>query len=312
MTVETRISAFLDAEDWGDAQCNWLRGDASARRYARLIRPDEGAILMHDPEGAAGSLPVFLRLARWLRDAGISAPRVMADALPDGLALLEDLGPESFATWLLQHPEEERALYSAAADLLVQVQTVPPPLGLTPMTAETLTQMIVPVFDEYAPGLPERDALTAELGALMAQVIPAPSVIVLRDFHAENLIWRPEQQGLARIGVLDFQDATLGHPAYDLVSLLRDARRDLAPGTEEAVLQHIGADAAFRAAYDLLGLQRNLRILGIFARLARQGKASYLALMPRVHGHLARSTATPEIAAVTRAFLAALPRPEVP
>jgi aminoglycoside/choline kinase family phosphotransferase len=149
--------------------------------------------------------------------------------------------------------------------------------------------------------------LAAEFDALVAEstvaVAPCRDVLVLRDYHAENLIWLPERIGAARVGLLDYQDALAGHAAYDLVSLLEDARRDTSPDLREAMIRryldrHPGLHgAAFRAAYAALGAQRNLKIVGIFARLAiRDGKPRYLSLIPRVWGHLQSDLAHPALA----------------
>ena len=143
---------------------------------------------------------------------------------------------------------------------------------------------------------------------------PRPAVTVLRDYHAENLIWLPEREGARRAGLLDFQDAWIGHRAYDLVSLLQDARRDVSEETAAACMRHYldgsGLDAErFEAACAVLGAQRNLRILGVFARLAvTRGNPRYIDLVPRVWHHLERDLAHPALAEVRR-ILDVLPAP---
>jgi hypothetical protein len=140
-------------------------------------------------------------------------------------------------------------------------------------------------------------------------------VLALRDFHAENLVWLPDRAGVARVGLLDFQDAEAGHPAYDLVSLLKDARRDLAPGLEQEMidrfLSRTGCDPErFAAAYAALGAQRNLRILGVFARLSMHfGKPHYVDLIPRVWAHLTASLRHPALAPLARRVADDLPEP---
>jgi aminoglycoside/choline kinase family phosphotransferase len=140
-------------------------------------------------------------------------------------------------------------------------------------------------------------------------------VLVLRDYHAENLIWLPEREGIARVGLLDFQDAVLGHPEYDLVSMLQDARRDVPDNIVRETCQHYlarsGADPeSFETAYHLLGLQRNLRILGVFARLCIQaGKPHYVDLIPRVYAHVLHNLKHPKLHHLAKAFLPALPEP---
>ncbi len=172
-----------------------------------------------------------------------------------------------------------------------------------------------------ATGAAPSPELAAEFDGLVAQatatVEPVREVLVLRDYHGDNLIWLPERAGVARIGLLDYQDALAGHAAYDLMSLLEDARRDTSLELREAMIaRYLGRrpeldGAAFRAAYAALGAQRNLKIVGIFARLAiRDGKPRYLDLIPRVWGHLMRDLADPALAPLAGWVARHLPPPE--
>ena len=217
-----------------------------------------------------------------------------------GLVLLEDLGDDLFARLCARDPRREPELYAAAVDLLADLQRRPPPgadggWAPPPYDLAFLLREARLVLEWYLPAATGRavpDDLAAEYEALaaaaLAPVLAAPPVAVLRDYHAENLIWLPGRAGHARVGMLDYQDMLLGHPAYDLVSLLEDARRDTSPALRAAMraryLAASGAEPeAFGHAAAVLAAQRNLKILGLFTRLARRdGKPRYLGHLPRV------------------------------
>lgn len=293
---------FLVAAGWGGAAAAPLAGDASARRYTRLSRRGATAVLMEAPGDAEGTAR-FARLARWLVAAGFSAPRVLAGA--PGLLLLEDLGDDLFARHVAAAPEAEERLYSAAIDTLAALQRLPPPPGLPAWDAAHLGALTEPFVTAFAPragiDTARAAAVPAQVAALAAALLPARRVTCLRDVHAENLIWLPDRAGVAATGLLDFQDAFLGPPAYDVVSLLADARRDLAPGLAGRMMARFaeatGAEPGLLAAEAaLMTVQRNLRILGVFARLAEAGKPGYLRFAPRVLGHLRAALAHPALA----------------
>ena len=305
------MSALLEQAGWADAQAVPLAGDASARRYVRLIRDGQSAILMQDPEG---DVALFARLARHLTGLGLSAPRILASDAPAGVLLLEDLGDGLIARLADADPRREAALYLAATDALLALHRHPPPPGLPLADADRLAQMIDLAFEHYAvaPG----DCAAAQeafVPLLRAHAMPA-DVMILRDYHAENILDLPGRSGPARAGLLDFQDALTGHRAYDLVSLLRDARRDVQPETARACVAHYLdrsglPEAGFHASMAVLGVQRNLRILGVFARLAARGKPRYLDLLPRVWAHLRADLEHPALEPL-RAPLAVLPAPD--
>jgi aminoglycoside/choline kinase family phosphotransferase len=209
-------------------------------------------------------------------------------------------------------------LYVAAAGVLAVLHRAPPPTGLTRFTPEVMADLARLVFEWYAPGTPPADAeeLTDRLRDTLARTAPEPTVLSLRDFHAENLLWLPDRSDPARVGLLDFQDAVVAHPAYDLVSLLNDARRDVSDATRAATIRHFldltgHAEAPFLGAAAALSVQRNLRILGVFARLSgRDGKTGYLRFMPRVWRLLLRDLDHPALAEVRDVALRLLPPPE--
>jgi hypothetical protein len=311
---------FLDGAGWGGALRAPLAGDASGRRYERLSRCDGSAVLMDAPPETGEDVRPFLAVARHLAALGFSAPAILAADEAAGLLLLEDFGDDLFARLCARAPAREAPLYAAAAEFLAALHRHPAPSFAPPFDAAAMAPQIAPLFDFYLPGAGPRpaDAFRADFIAALREALAyydAPSpVLVLRDFHAENLLWLPARKGDARIGLLDFQDAKAGHPAYDLASLLADARRDVSEAAREgairAYLDASGADPEdFAAALALQGVQRNLRILGIFARLASvAGKPRYLDFMPRVWGHLSRDLAHPALAGL-RSFAEKLPPP---
>lgn len=310
MTRAAARAGFVAGAGWGDAALSPLAGDASERRYFRLRRDAAAAVLMDAPPGQADDPAAFVAMANHLAGIGLSPPRVLAADLAQGFLLLEDLGDGLFARLCAQDGAQEPALYRAATDVLAHLHRHPAPPDLPNLTAPDWAMAAGFAFDWYlfaATGdAGDKSAFTATLAELIARYADGPRVVILRDYHAENLLWLPARAGVARVGLLDFQLGQMGQPGYDLVSLVQDARRDVAPGLEPAMLAHF-ADVTGRQmdelapAHAVLGAQRALRILGIFARLClRGGKAGYVALLPRVWGHLQRNLARRELAPLAR------------
>jgi N-acetylmuramate 1-kinase len=312
------IAAFADRAGWGEADRRPLAGDASNRRYLRLHRGAETAVLMDAPPERGEDVRPFVRIARHLTHLGLSAPAILAADETAGLLLLEDLGDGVFARLAAADPAMETPLYLAAVEALAALHRAPPPPGLTRFTPEVMAELARLVFDWYAPDTPPEAAedMTARLREALAQTAPEPTVLSLRDFHAENLLWLPDRTGPTRVGLLDFQDAVVAHPAYDVVSLMNDARRDVSEETRAAAIRRFldltgHAEAPFAAAAAALSVQRNLRILGIFARLAgRDGKSGYLRFIPRVWRLLLRDLGHPALAELRETALRLLPPPE--
>ena len=311
--------AFLEHAGWGKAKRYFLAGDASDRSYERLSKGSATAVLMNAPPGKGDDPADFIKIARHLRQIGLSAPAILADDLKHGFLLLEDLGDDIYARVLATDTTLEVPLYSAAADVLLHLQSAPMPAQLPDLTCTDWATAAAFALDWYRFAIVGEKCDTAPfidaLAAVLARHADGPRVLILRDFHAENLLWLPDRQGLARVGLLDFQLAQGGQPAYDLVSLLQDARRDVAPETEAAICIRFRtalgqSEADFGAAYAALGAQRALRILGIFARLCCvAGKPGYLTLIPRVWGQLQRNLAHPALAELAPICAALLPDP---
>lgn len=322
MTIrDNQIEVFLSNTAWADADMSDLAGDASARRYRRLkLREGKTAVLMDAPAEDGNSTEQFAKIAEFLSGEGLSAPQIYLSNNAQGLLLIEDLGDDLFARIIQQDPSKELPLYTAAADVLVALHQCTPPVGLSHMDAVTLAQMIEPLFSWYIAGLDmpwqeHWDTFHEAISPILREHVGAPDVMVLRDYHAENLLWLPERHDVAQVGLLDFQDAFLGHKAYDLVSLLQDARRDVPITTEQKTKAHFvdtaGMDPqTFDVAYALLGAQRNLRIIGVFARLCMHfGKPHYVDLIPRVYGLAMRNLQHPALKGPADILATALPAP---
>lgn len=313
-TLPEGMDAFLDRAGWALAQVTPLPGDASFRRYFRLTMADGRlAMLMHAPPPQEDPRP-FLAVARWLEANGLRAPRILADDAERGWVLLEDFGDWRVREWLEANPGDETAVYGAAVDTLVHLHAATP--GPFPNFDLAEYQREAGLFTEWfcaAKGLELdergwRAAWDVVLSPLLAR--QSPGVVVLKDYHAENIMLPPG----GGQGLIDFQDAMIGHPAYDLVSLLQDARRDVPPMIERAMLDRYLAAARpgpdFEADYAVLGAQRNAKIVGVFTRLARRdGKARYLELIPRVWDLLERDLAHPALRPVAIWFDENIPRP---
>ena len=309
------LAEFTSRAGWGDADVAPLPGDASFRRYFRLSRGAQSAMLMHAPPPHEDPAP-FLHVAHWLNAHGMRAPAILAEDAAAGWVLTEDFGNDRMRDWLDLHPGDERAAYEAAVEALAELHRLPPgpfapyDMAVYQREAALLTEWYCP-----AQGLTvDAEGYAAAWAQVMAPVLARqnPGVTVLRDYHAENIMLLGGK-ATAPQGLIDFQDALVGHPAYDLVSLLQDARRDVDVNLETAMLVHYAHHAGiddddFIADYATLGAQRNAKIVGIFTRLnARDGKPRYLAMIPRVWAALERDLAHPALEPVARWFDANIP-----
>ena len=306
------IKAFLAGTAWADWAQHPLAGDASARRYLRLSSGSRTAILMDAPPENGEDTQPFVQIASLLETHDFAAPRILAHDPVQGLLLLSDLGTIDYAQWLRHSPSDETTLYQAAADILLRLERVDPPAHLTRMTPDVGADMVRIVGTHYSHA--PTDDLCDQVHHALATFAPDPTVLALRDFHAENLIWRADETGDHRVGLLDFQDAFIAPAGYDLASLLRDARRDVSPAVAEEAITYFAArtqaKGPFRTSLACLGVQRNLRILGVFARLATQmGKPGYLDLMPRVWGHILHDLQDPALAELRHAVMDTVPAP---
>ena len=340
LALSRSVRAILEKGDFVGAERTFMMGDASTRAYERLVKPDgTKAILMISPPRPDGppirygkpysaiahlaeDIRPFLAIDGALRGMGFSAPEILAHDTSTGLAIIEDLGAE-----LLVHdgaiiPER----YADAVAALAKLHGQPAPVSLSDGDGGTY---VVPPYDSdallievellpewYAPHVAKTMVSSgAKAGFVnlwrdaIVDVLAAPAVLTLRDYHSPNLIWLSQREGLQRVGIIDFQDAVLGHPAYDVASLLQDARVSVPPELELRLLGLYAklrreADpafdmAAFAKAYAILGAQRATKILGIFARLdKRDRKPQYLVHLPRLQAYLRKNLAHPALAGI--------------
>ena len=310
MTPPAAPAAFLAARGWAGAAVAPLAGDASFRRYFRVTDGGRRAVLMDAPPPHEDPRP-FLVVAAWLAERGFAAPAILAADREAGLVLLEDFGDARMKEAIEADPQSATTLYARAMATLIELRRHPA-APVPPYDAAVLHREADLFVDWYclAVGLAvDRPGWTAAWAAVFGHVLAATPVTVLRDYHAENLM---VTSPTGPLGLLDFQDALAGHPAYDLVSLLQDARRDVDAELEAAMLADYragtGEGDAFLAAYHVLGAQRNAKILGIFTRLwRRDGKPRYPALCPRVWAYLERDLSQPVLAPVATWFDANVP-----
>ena len=305
MVPPAGLDEFLTRHGWNDANISPVAGDASFRRYFRVNSATRGkAILMDAPPPHEDPQP-FLDIAQYLTGHQFRAPEIYGTDLTRGLVLLEDFGDRRMREHLDDHPEDEAEIYRAAIDTIVRLAGTPA-AHAQPYDMATYLREVQLLTEWYMPAM----GLSCDANAFdqmwvdaLAPLASCQDVTVLRDYHAENIMLLDDGEQ----GIIDFQDALVGHPAYDLVSLLQDARRDVRPELEADMLAYYltaanpGSD--FDAHYALLGAQRNTKIIGIFTRLwKRDGKERYLSFLPRMWGLLERDLAHPAIASVKQWF----------
>jgi N-acetylmuramate 1-kinase len=344
------LNELLRRSGWFDAERQFMLGDASTRLYERLVKANgETAILMTSPPRPDGppvrygkpysaiarlaeDIKPFIAIDRGLRALGFSAPKIYDCDLTAGLALLEDLGVEPIADAQGMIMERYDEAIGALASL--HGQTLPPTIPVTegmdyripPYDLDALTIEVELLIDWYVPHIA---GLSLASGAkstfvnlwrhTLNEIFTVPASWTLRDYHSPNILWLANRSGTERVGMLDFQDCVLGHPAYDVVSLLQDARTSVPNDAELKLLGHYAQMrretdpdfdlGAFARAYALLGAQRATKILGIFARLdKRDHKPQYLSHLPRVENYLVKNLAHPVMAEVRVWYETYLPR----
>ncbi|PKU21506.1 aminoglycoside phosphotransferase family protein [Telmatospirillum siberiense] len=318
---ERLIATFLTRHGWGEAKRGKLAGDASFRRYDRLVAPDGGRAVLMDAPPPREDVRPFMAIEAHLLALGYSAPRLFAADAQAGLLLLEDLGDETF-TLLLAAGEREADLYRLAVDQLIDLHgrgEAAVPRGLAPYDDERLLTEAFLLTDWYAPEmnpLPAgaRDDYATLWRALFPTARAVPETLVLRDFHVDNLLRLAGRPGVAACGLLDFQDAVAGPITYDLMSLLEDARRDIDPALIATLRNHYLQAfphldrQAFDASWAVLAAQRHAKVIGIFTRLCRRdGKPIYLRHIPRLWRLLERALAHPRLADLKNWFDRYLP-----
>jgi aminoglycoside/choline kinase family phosphotransferase len=302
MIPAAEVHEFLARCGWAGARVEPLAGDASFRRYFRVVDGARTAVLMDAPPPQEDVRP-FIGVAEWLHSVGLSAPEILARDIDHGLLLLGDFGDWRLREMLDSDPSRERELYELATDVLVHLHKHRPMAGLPEHGLPQWLDELSLFTDWYCPALDLSVDVDGYRAAWTEVLEPVASdglgpVTVLRDYHAENVMLVRGREGVRHFGLLDFQDALIGHPAYDLASVLEDARRDVPSDIERAMIDRYiaatGNPEAFERAYWVLAAQRNTRILGVFTRLwKRDNKPHYTAFQPRMWGLLERDLARP-------------------
>jgi N-acetylmuramate 1-kinase len=307
------LASFLAPLGWDISDVSILAADASFRRYFRAARGDGSrAVIMDAPPPHEDPRP-FINMAEYLCGQGFRAPKIWGQNLDEGLVLLEDFGDVRMREYLDEHPDKERQIYQQAIDTLVRLKQTPA-APLAPYDLDAYMREVRLLTEWYMPAmnLPvDQAAFDAVWQAALAPISGAEyqQTTVLRDYHAENIMLLDDGQQ----GIIDFQDALAGHPAYDLVSLLQDARRDVSVQLEANMLEYYRSETKagddFVRHYALLGAQRNTKIIGIFTRLwQRDGKERYLSFLPRMWDYLERDLEQPGLEPLRQWFDANIPR----
>lgn len=348
--------SFLAQAGWSESELVPLPGDASTRRYTRVFRAGRNAMLMDQPPNAeappcppsatpeerrrlgynalarlaGANCARFVAAANYLRERGLAAPEIYAADTVQGFVLLEDFGDDLYSD-VVGNGADEFALYCAATDAIAhlhgeaapQLLAEEMPLYLYDIPAclaetDLMTEWFFPLALGRAAQPDEMLEHRALWEEALGKIPSARGVFVHRDYHAQNLFWLPGRHGLVRVGMIDFQDALAGNRSYDLISLLEDARRDVAPELASVMrdryLATVNADGcaldedAFEAESAVTAAQRNAKIAGIFARLAnRDGKRRYLSFIPRVWRYLERDLSHPVLAELRHWYDRAIP-----
>lgn len=296
---QSDIYTFLLNSGMDNFRAKKLAGDASAREYYRIFASDGKTYIMMDSAKDILSVMAFDMVDNFLTGIGVSAPKIIARDVQSGYLLIEDLGDSIYTPYIAQYPKKEEELYLTAIDLLSHIQKSERNIPIAEYSEISLNKEIDAFMEWYVKyNLSEelfnnaKSDLFKIFSKLYVKLAELKPVIVLRDFMADNLMWLEDRSEIERVGVIDFQDALLGSPAYDLVSLLQDARRDvpaaLVQKCIDRFIENIGVDHyKFMDAYYILGAQRNLKIIGYFHRLnLKYQKPKYLGYLPRVWEHL--------------------------
>jgi N-acetylmuramate 1-kinase len=348
VSIMKAIEKLLSQTGWSEAGRAYMLGDASVRAYERLNRAGEPAILMISPPRPDGppvrygkpysaiarlaeDVKPFVAMANGLRELGYSAPAILGQDLRTGLLLTEDLGSETVLVDGVPDPERYLAAVELLADLHGRSLTDRLPVAegiehrIPPYDLDALLIEVELLLDWYLPHMGKMALSASARGQfinawkeLLTPIVMSPRTWVLRDYHSPNLMWLPAREGLKRVGLIDFQDAVMGHPAYDVASLAQDARVDLPAGLELRLVGHYARQrraanpdfdmGGFARDYSIMGAQRNTKILGIFARLnKRDGKPAYLKHLPRIEAYVRTSLAHPALADLRAWYQANVP-----
>ncbi len=317
---EEQIKELLRKNNLLCAQTEKITSDASNRKYLRLTKGNKTVILMDSNPKKNEPINNFIYFTNFLRKHHFSAPKIYDSDIPNGLLLLEDLGARNFADILKVKPKVETNIYKEAVNQLIMIQSKETPKQAKPYSTEILIEEAL-LFTEWYLGETNSSRLSTQFTSLLTPLLKkidqTKPTLVLRDFHAENLIWMNSRKNFKRVGLLDYQDALIGHPAYDIASLLKDARRDVSIEVRDIMTNHYLEKTKhnkdlFLRDYSILSAQRNLKIIGIFSRLSiRDKKKNYVKLIPRVWKNLENDFMHPDLKNLSKFINAVAPYPNV-
>lgn len=306
MEREALLQQFITQHGYGNARREKMGADASFRRYERLHLADKTYILMDAPPPHEDVRP-FIKIDNYLRDIGLSAPQILHQDIENGILLLEDFGDARYNLFLKKYPEHEDLLYTKAVETLVELHKHTP-ADVPPYDEALLVEHAVRFLEWYVPHISKKEVINkmqesfiAAWKAVLPQRDAGKPVTALFDFHADNLMWLKNDA----VGLLDFQDALVAPPTYDLVSLLQDCRRPVSHEFEQKMLAHYTKLSGLNldVSYAIMGAQRHTRILGTFARLAvRDNKPHYLDWVPKEWQYLKQNLAHPVLAPLKKWF----------
>lgn len=294
-----------------------IPGDASKRLYFRVLTPGKSYILMDAREDNQSHIP-FVRVAKYLERNGFCVPKIIAQDLDEGLLLLEDLGKTSFNQLLNKNPHLTEGCYDLAVDLCAKLATLDPEANMPQYSKLNFFNELSIFCDWFLSRQMTDKVLQSARRELMEifeelyqKLSPLKPVPVLKDFMADNILWQNELSGIYKLGLIDFQDMTLGFPFYDLASILEDARRDVDEATQERGLkryinstpsEYLGGEPSM--AYHIIAAQKNIRIIGVFYRLCyRDKKERYMMFIPRVMRNLKRNLESGHLKDLSRWFV---------
>ncbi|MDG2097085.1 MAG: phosphotransferase [Paracoccaceae bacterium] len=320
MKREEQIKELLRKNNLLCAPTEKITSDASNRKYLRLTKGNKTVILMDSNPKKNEPVNNFIYFTNFLRKHHFSAPKIYDSDIPNGLLLLEDLGARNFADILKVKPKVETNIYKEAVNQLIMIQSKETPKQAKPYSTEILIEEAL-LFTEWYLGETNSSRLSTQFTSLLTPLLKkidqTKPTLVLRDFHAENLIWMNSRKNFKRVGLLDYQDALIGHPAYDIASLLKDARRDVSIEVRDIMTNHYLEKTKhnkdlFLRDYSILSAQRNLKIIGIFSRLSiRDKKKNYVKLIPRVWKNLENDFMHPDLKNLSKFINAVAPYPNV-
>lgn len=308
---EDIINEFLEDHGWTNEQVTFLAGDASNRKYFRVKNNTDRAILMDAPPNKEDVRP-FIFFTNYLLELGYSVPNIFSENAKEGLLLLEDFGDNTFTQVLLKGAKEAE-IYECAIDLLIDLHKRPvienskDKIGTYShqelyREISLFVEWYMPLCFENKTVIKNTDEFYSIWVGLLKNVSQINETLVLRDFHADNLVWLPERDGIKRCGLLDYQDAVIGSRTYDLLSLLEDARRDIMPEQKTHLMKrYLRAfpeldKEKFESTYHILAAQRHCKVLGIFSRLhVRDNKDNYLVHLSRCWRMLKQSCLNPSL-----------------